>query len=421
MSAPQPRDPGGEGGGGGGGGYIFRGIEDLVGPGFVPKVKTDEPDIESEALRRETEAESDSASRPAEAEHVDTELRDATTAMLNYMVRWEAWTIARPRRENALITCYLAWELEACLSNDLGDNTRLGDFLTVTGTSTDAYATTCEAWVRQEWGETGLSVLEATCGALVHGSFSSQSLSITLGQKDYKESVRVRIGYPDISDIVTALQTLTWLAVTFRNPTSEMLCCSSAVAKLEDNQFHIALQPLVAAESDPISSCWHPLLGSSIVARGFSATRVGGGLEVPFPLMLEMTGMIYGTDRSIPFRIPTTEHNSHESGLMNPHIYSEATGQEKIAGFEDGSGVFFTGVHSVLFPTQHITRRNILKWHYAASDTVMTPPKEGTWLHLHYSDLLNTRTVIGYTPEVHVHLGTAERSLRENAVFVGRN
>ena len=342
-----------------------------------------------------------------EAEFERTEQRDVTPAMLDYMVRWEAWTPARPRHENASLHCYLAWELEACLSNDLEDNTGLGDFLTVTGTSTDAYATTCKAWIGQEWGETGLSVLEATCEALAHGSFYSDHLSITprtYGPMSDKFSVCVRIGFPDIGEIVIALQTMAWLAVTFRTPTREKLSCSSAVAKLVDKDIYVELRPLIAAESDLTSSCWHTLLGNSIVACGFSTTRTGGVLELPFPLMLELTGMIYGTDRSRPFRITSTEQASLESEVTHPRVDADTKAHE------DGSGVFFSGVHSVLFPTQYKTRSNIVKWHYAASDTVMIPPKEGTWLQLHRSDLADTRTVIGYTPEVHVLLATAERS-----------
>jgi hypothetical protein len=120
--------------------------------------------------------------------------------------------------------------------------------------------------------------------------------------------------------------------------------------------------------------------------------------------MLELTGVIYGTDRSRPFSISPTEQTPLESEVTRPVVDADTQAHE------NASGVFFTGVHSVLFPTQQKTRNNIVKWHYAVADAVMTPPREGAWLQIHRSDLADTRTVIGYTPEAHVLLATAERS-----------
>ncbi|TLD09828.1 serine/threonine protein kinase, partial [Venturia nashicola] len=298
-------------------------------------------------------------------------MREATSENIDFIVR-----LCSQQKGDTLI-CGLSWDLQSCMKTDLGGESTLGTFLTVTGDAFSAYATTCSEWVRRTWGDLGMSVLQTTCEALVHGTCESEHLLLRFNDHgDAVDFASAQIMYTDIEQAIDVVQTLTWLAATFRRPRGNSLHTSTASVALEEGSLYISLEPQVKVEGDLSTSCWHSLFGNTIITRGFYTGDHGGGLELPFDLMLELTGMLYTTA---------------PSGPASP------------------SGTFYTGVHSILYPTEKNETRGFVKWHYVASDYVMTPPADGTWLRLRQDGFIGMRTILGYTPSVQVHLGTESR------------
>lgn len=132
--------------------------------------------------------------------------------------------------------------------------------------------------------------------------------------------------------------------------------------------------------------------------------------------MLELTGMMYGTDLSKSLHVDAEAESPQDAQLLSNEVCTdeESTASNKFPVLDTQVGIFYTGVHSILYPTERDNTRKVIKWHYASSDCVMTPQNDGTWLRLHDADLLGMDTVLGYTPEVSVLLGTPDRVQQYN-------
>lgn len=353
------------------------------------------------------------------------------------------------------ITCSLACEFRSCLDEDLSGVVDLGDFLVITGTALRAYATTCKEWIAQNWGSVGWSVLGAASEVLQQRDFESPELSIHMysGNAD-GDFLKAAISHPDVDDIVKMVQTLVWLTVTLRPLAHGGLNYSSASASLNDGCLNVSLKKLAPVKPWAAQPCWHTIVGNSIIAGGFYTKAGSYGLELPFPLMLELTSMIYKTDNSKLFTgeeeqicapsneappahlsedvSPTSsfessgncdgphrsEYDDHVARSSGGQVQSTAVAGSNVPDLEYPlfertedltTGIFFTGVHSILYPTERDNGRGMLKWHYEASSNVMTPPTNSPWLQLHEADLVGKKTLLGYTPEVQVNLGTSSR------------
>jgi hypothetical protein len=330
---------------------------------------------------------------------------DVEPGVLDRRLKW-----ASPGK-NAIYVCSLAWELKAFVALDLDGDCALEDVLTITGEEFTAFATTCRDWVRMTWGDVGKMVLDATCEAITHGQFSSESVSIYLdGNTGVDERAEVSIKYTNVEKLVAMIETFTWLAATFRPPIENCLSYSSAKARLTDKGIEISLERLVEADYVSSTCCWHRVLGDAIIAKGFRKVNGEVGLGLPFPLMLELTGMMYGTD--ISKIINDGEVSRPDVATLARQSMDDPVRSDEQSPSTKQLGIFFTGVHSVLYPTQRDPEHNTVKWHYATSNTVITPPKDGTWLRLHETDLRDVAHVLGYTPEVKVMLGTKDRLRR---------
>jgi len=317
--------------------------------------------------------------------------------------------------KNAIYVCSLAWELKEFVALDLDGESALEDVLTITGEAFTAYATTCKDWVSSTWGDVGRMVLDATCEAITHGQFSSESVSIYLdGKTGAGERAEVSIKYTNFENLVDIIETFTWLAATFRPPIENCLSLSSAKAKLTDKGIDISLERLVEADHVCSTCCWHRVLGNAIIAKGFRKVNNEVGLELPLPLMLDLTGMVYSTD--ISKRLTDGKGAGPDVAILAQQSTDDPVRCDEQLPSTEEFGIFFTGVHSVLYPTQRDTEHNTVKWHYATSNTVITPPKDGRWLRLHKADLLDVAHFLGYTPEVKVMLGTKDRE-RENCTM----
>lgn len=285
-------------------------------------------------------------------------------------------------QDNTQVTCIVAWELEICIESDFDDVETLHSSMTVTGSALSAYATSYEEWIESRWGDPGLLVLNAILGSLTSGLPLHHCSHPTVGNisiehtNDATGNVRVLIEPAHVQHAVKMVQTLAWMVATFRTPQEDGINLSSAVASTADHRMYISLAPLSRVRSKPPSSCWLPLLGNCIVAEGFHEASEVNGLELSLPLMLELTGMIY-----------------------------EAHPQQKTRS----AGIFYTGVHSILYPTKLNHSLEIIMWHYTACSNVMTPPTDDDWVRICSEDLECKRMILGYTPSVQILLGTESR------------
>lgn len=284
-------------------------------------------------------------------------------------------------------TRILAWEIQECVSEEMSGDTDLDLFLTLTGSSSCAYAATCSRYIQDNRGDVGMSVLAEVKHTLATGSFISEGLTI---QKLENGSTTILIHRKDVDQVASIVQTLAWLAATFRRTVMDSLSCSSLSVLPLPNGIAISLLDLTEAEVTASTSCWHALFRSSVIAEGFP-TRTGEvGLELPFSMILDFTKVIYRTDLS-------------KSACTRQNLQKDQSTQ---------SGIFYTGVHSVLFAVSSDESREVIRWHYQTSDKVAVPDKG--WLRLQENELredklLSMTIVLGYTPQVKVLLGTEYR------------
>ena len=315
-----------------------------------------------------------------------------------------------PPSTNGVCVCYLKWNLKECIALDLYGECALGDVLTITGDAFAAFGTTCKDWVLKTWEHVGIKVLDATSEAIANeGEFLSEFVSISLnGETGIDECAEVTIMHTDIEVLVAVVETLTWLAATFRPSVENCISYSSAKATLTGKGIEISLERLTEAEDNLSTCCWHRVLGSAIIAKGFWKVSNEPGLQLPFPLMLDLTGMMYRTD------ISKTLNDGDASGQAVAPFAQRSTNVlitcDESSSSTEEFGIFFSGVHSVLYPTNRDDIRKTIKWHYATSDAAMTPPQDGTWLRLRETDLQGMVHILGFTPEVVVLLGTKDRS-----------
>lgn len=164
----------------------------------------------------------------------------------------------------------MPWQqIRACVDDDLDGSTTLEDFLTISGTPSAAYATTCGDWIQKTWSDLGMSVLAATRDMLLSGTFASKQLKMRLIETRGTEELLVSAEYTDIGETVVVAETLAWIMATFRPPLGDCLAYSTLVASSTDETLRVSLKPLVKVKQNVPNSCWHPLVGNSVIAGGF--------------------------------------------------------------------------------------------------------------------------------------------------------
>ena len=191
-------------------------------------------------------------------------------------------------------------------------------------------------------------------------------------------------GYLD--DIEAAYQVLTWVVATFRIPKTGKLC-SSGVLMRSDFPGEIRIKPSELQEisvGEP-GTCWQPLFPSSVIATDFPILKDDSlmGIRIPFDMMLHLAGTLH-------------------------HVDLGALGT-------DQTGVYFKGVHSLLFPVR--IHNNAIQWHLVWDEYKTLPPG----LIFNYTDewdmslkleTLTSKSVshyLGYCASAGVTLGTHSR------------
>ena len=191
-------------------------------------------------------------------------------------------------------------------------------------------------------------------------------------------------GYLD--DIEAAYQVLTWFVATFRLPKAGKLC-SSRILMRSDFAGKIRIKPHELQEinfGDP-GTCWQPLFPSSVIAADFPILNDAPlmGVSIPFDMMLHLAGTLHHVDL----------------GALNT----------------DQIGVYFKGVHSLLFPER--MQNNGIQWHLVWDENKTLPPGlifdyNNEWDRSLKLETLTSKSVshyLGYCDFAGVALGTRSR------------
>ena len=297
-------------------------------------------------------------------------------------------------RETRTVFFEVYLDLEAYIAEELDSGQVLGSLLTLTGTATNTYATSCENYLKTFWPETGTLVLDSLADAYVGSVYSPHHLIRTspLGseviceilqqQPSGHHFVRVSV-YGSAEFIIQVAQQLVWLASTFRIPQQGVLSESEASIKFRgEDSFDIRLLDLRPIQKSQ-HGCWHAIFVNSVIARGFPIPdRPGGeiGIELPFELMTSLAHVRYST------------------------IF-------------DG-GIVLKGFTSMLFPTSAVSLHDSIQWHFESAAEGERMPisivKNFPWVKI--TDLesaAKARTFLGYFRNSCIHLGTADSGYKE--------
>lgn len=195
-------------------------------------------------------------------------------------------------------------------------------------------------------------------------------------------------------------QFLSWIAATFRRPQHGKLFISSVDfmgdfigdTVTDDNtatrMFRIRIQNLAPVDDIKLGSCWHLLFPSTVMASGFPVPSHPGttGLRIPFDVMLELAGILY-------------------------HV--------NVQDADNGDyGIYFKGMSSILYPTQHFDDTNVIQWHLVTDTDRMglgrrcSPDDipDSNWVKIRDFKVLSSATaILGYCGEAAIQLGTESR------------
>ena len=190
----------------------------------------------------------------------------------------------------------------------------------------------------------------------------------------------------DLDDIEAAYQVLTWIAATFRLPKAGNLC-SSRVIMRSDFAGEIRIKPYELQEisfGEP-GTCWQPLFPSSIIATDFPILNDPPlmGVHIPLDMMLHLAGTLHHVDL----------------GALST----------------DQTGVYFKGVHSLLFPER--MQNDSIQWHLVWDEKKTLPPGlifdyTNEWDRSLKLETLTSESVshyLGYCASAGVTLGTHSR------------
>lgn len=191
-------------------------------------------------------------------------------------------------------------------------------------------------------------------------------------------------GYLD--DIEAAYQVLTWIVATFRLPKAGKLC-SSGVLMRSDFPGEIRIKPNELQEIGfgKSGTCWQALFPSSVIATDFPILNdpLLMGVYIPFDMMLHLAGTLHHVDL----------------GALST----------------DQTGVYFKGIHSLLFPVR--LQNNDIQWHLVWDEKRILPPGLifdyiNEWDRSLKLETLTSKSVshyLGYCASAGVTLGTRSR------------
>ena len=222
-------------------------------------------------------------------------------------------------RSRIVYHCF--WELPDTIHTQLEPGQRLSQLITLTGSTENAQAATCEDFISQTWPKSGSLLLKAIEEFLTSAEsktrtdtlerlsgLSEDSTSIEIRSVIESDKGRASEGVSETQITVDSslrnqyyiAETLAWLAATIRTSKNLTLTKSKAQLFLQDplsseadESYCLTLEPLEDSDGDPVM-CWHPLFVNAIIAVQFPiAERThGDGIELSPFLMARLAGII---------------------------------------------------------------------------------------------------------------------------------
>jgi len=185
----------------------------------------------------------------------------------------------------------LQCELGSCITQELEGKIAMAEYFTINGDSNSCQGMTCEAYVRQQWGDVGLNVLRTLSTAFQQStrSYNAYTTLFRLRLTDGQATAYIDGVDNDLATQIKIVETLAWICATFRLPdtSSETPKCSYVDVFQDDlvGGIQIALRPLRDLSLAGSTSCWQTLLPKSVIACGFSeVSKLGDGLALPLML-----------------------------------------------------------------------------------------------------------------------------------------
>jgi hypothetical protein len=220
---------------------------------------------------------------------------------------------ARPSRvgtKSSMSLC-LPWQPREFMHEQYGDSetvTRLGDVITISGSTDNAFASTCEAYILQTWPKHGPFILESVERAINSEQKTLQEVTDTL-------SLRFSI-YADCITIDTAgdplflaetAEIMVWLSTACRASAAhdEIQVGRMDLQQVKDYRNDVSfvgeltLEDVTASGEKGVShaTCWHGMFRNPVLAHGYpipSRMSQEQGLELSIDLMLTLAQAFYG-------------------------------------------------------------------------------------------------------------------------------
>ncbi|KFX90066.1 hypothetical protein V490_06669 [Pseudogymnoascus sp. VKM F-3557] len=238
--------------------------------------------------------------------------------------RLESWIrdILEQERTPAVNLQIDLYELVTFVQDEYDSGYPLRRILTITGSSIDAFAGTAESYVKYQWAENGIQILDWISQLItLRNKSTPQPLYMNrhteirfiswnksnIGLKSYLATLQVT---GTLDDIISITMQLSWMAAVFRKPSEEGLAVSRAKVEYNSHQeltsvsdkdnyrgFTIRSHGLenVTIQNDR-GSCWNPIFHAFVIADGFgipSRSDAFSGIELPLYLLAALAQLDY--------------------------------------------------------------------------------------------------------------------------------
>jgi hypothetical protein len=205
----------------------------------------------------------------------------------------------------------LPWQPREFMHEQYGDwglTALLDDVITISGSTDNAFASTCEAYVLRTWPEHGPFVL----GSIERAVHSTEQTS-----QDFANNLALRITFygeyttfnvsSDPMFLAETAEIMVWLSVACRASAArdEIAIGHIDLQQVNDYRNDISFSGELALKDATISSdegmlratCWHGMFRNPVIAHGYpipSRSSQEQGLELSIDLMLTLAQAFYG-------------------------------------------------------------------------------------------------------------------------------
>ncbi|KAF4629839.1 hypothetical protein G7Y89_g8306 [Cudoniella acicularis] len=219
-----------------------------------------------------------------------------------------------------LAHCKVSWHIYEFCQEQLCADWTLHPVVTLTGTTAQAQAASCEDFVKLMWSSKGLQLLNAVVHYIREAScdikFSPNHwMKIHTSHLDSTKGVagdaEVTLS-GSLDEVSAAFEQLAWIAAVFRPPAAVN---ALTISSIDFSLLEPAEAPQLAIDPDPMrfalrldtkilepsktletisseerSTCWHELFRGGVLAYNFPIAQrdEGSGLEIPFDLMVHL-------------------------------------------------------------------------------------------------------------------------------------